>query len=151
MDFTSLTAAALAALAALAAGPQAGAPAEPGEAGTAARPIAHDLRITVSEDGSRSSSRTHTLTCEPTGGDHPEAEAACEVLLGANTRGADLFAPIGPDTMCTQQHGGPATATVAGRWNGEQVRATFSRANGCEIARWDAMVPVLPSMVGQPS
>ncbi|MCE7080457.1 subtilase-type protease inhibitor [Streptomyces sp. ST2-7A] len=113
--------------------------------------MAHDLRITVSEDGSRHSSRTHTLTCEPTGGDHPEGDAACDLLIGAHARGADLFAPVPANTMCTQQHGGPATASITGRWNGEPVRATFSRANGCEIARWDAMVPVLPSTVPQPS
>lgn len=49
------------------------------------------------------------------------------------------------NAMCTQQAGGPAAARVQGTWQGESVDARFSRANGCEIARWNNLVPVLPS------
>lgn len=48
--------------------------------------------------------------------------------------------------MCTMQYGGPATARVTGTWAGRPVDATYERGNGCEIARWDAMVPVLPEL-----
>jgi len=45
--------------------------------------------------------------------------------------------------MCTQIYGGPQTATVRGSWGGQAVDASFSRENGCEIARWDAATAVL--------
>ena len=34
-------------------------------------------------------------------------------------------------------------ATVKGTFMGEQVDATFSRQNGCEIARWEDVKPIL--------
>jgi hypothetical protein len=40
---------------------------------------------------------------------------------------------------CTQIYGGDQLATITGAG----VQASFSRANGCEIARWDALRPVL--------
>jgi hypothetical protein len=46
--------------------------------------------------------------------------------------------------MCTMLYGGPATAHVTGTWAGRPVDARFDRADGCEIARWDALVPLLP-------
>ena len=39
---------------------------------------------------------------------------------------------------CTQQYGGPETATVKGTLDGKEIDAKFSRVNGCEIARWEA-------------
>ena len=48
--------------------------------------------------------------------------------------------------MCTQQYGGPATARVTGTWQGQHVDATFDRTNGCEIARWNTLRPVLPNV-----
>ena len=45
--------------------------------------------------------------------------------------------------MCTQQYGGPETATITGSWQGKPVNSTLSRKNGCEISRWDALKDVL--------
>jgi hypothetical protein len=42
------------------------------------------------------------------------------------------------DEICTMQYGGPETATVTGTLGGEQVDASFSRTDGCNIARFDA-------------
>jgi hypothetical protein len=53
------------------------------------------------------------------------------------------FAPTPRNTACTQQYGGPQTARVTGTLRGETIDATFSREQGCEIARWDAVVAVL--------
>ncbi|TGN74546.1 hypothetical protein E5083_20295 [Streptomyces bauhiniae] len=84
------------------------------------------------------------LFCHPEAGDHPDPVAACRVL-DENTRwGRDAFAPVPPDSLCTMIDGGPATAHVTGYWAGRPVDATFSRGNGCEIARWDRLVPFLP-------
>ncbi|MFI9393324.1 SSI family serine proteinase inhibitor [Streptomyces bauhiniae] len=84
------------------------------------------------------------LFCHPASGDHPDPAAACRVL-DENTRwGQDTFAPVPPDSVCTMIDGGPATAHVTGYWAGRPVDAEFSRSNGCEIARWDRLVPFLP-------
>ena len=39
--------------------------------------------------------------------------------------------------------GGDQTAVIEGTLNGEPLRTELSRTNGCEIARWDALQPVL--------
>ncbi|WP_329456723.1 SSI family serine proteinase inhibitor [Streptomyces sp. NBC_01497] len=91
-------------------------------------------------------STTYELRCAPAGGTHPDAAAACERLDGIGTDGRDPFAPVPAGQLCTQIYGGPATAHVTGVWHGRAVDATFDRRNGCEIARWRQLVPVLPDL-----
>ena len=55
----------------------------------------------------------------------------------------DSFAPTGTQVACTQQFGGPETATVSGTLRGESVDARFSRENGCEISRWEDVAGLL--------
>ncbi|MER6226015.1 SSI family serine proteinase inhibitor [Streptomyces sp900105755] len=87
---------------------------------------------------------TYELSCHPGAGSHPDVAGACRVL-DRNTRwGRDTFAPVAPGTACTMLYGGPATARVTGTWAGHPVDATYDRSNGCEIGRWDRMVPLLP-------
>lgn len=85
--------------------------------------------------------RVVTLTCDPPGGSHPNPAAACARLAEQ----PDLLEPLPPDRRCTQQYGGPETATITGTWRGQPVDVTHSRTNGCGIARWQALGPVLPS------
>lgn len=80
-----------------------------------------------------------TLTCDPAGGTHPNPEQACETLAAAK----NPFAPVPADMACTEIWGGPQTATVTGTYRGQPVSASYNRTNGCEIARWDAIAPVL--------
>lgn len=97
--------------------------------------------LTVSIDnGDGTAAQEWTLTCEPPGGTHPQLELACAAL---NDVDPEVFAPVGPDQACTQIYGGPETATVRGTWNGTQLDASFARNDGCEIARWDAVVAIL--------
>ena len=103
-----------------------------------------ELTITLDETGS-GVTREMTLTCVPTGGDHPDPEAACATLAAV---GAGAFAPPPKDQMCTEQWGGPQVALVLGTVDGAAVRARFSRTNGCEISRWDALAPLLGSAGG---
>lgn len=49
-------------------------------------------------------------------------------------------------TLCTMQYGGSATAHVTGTWAGRPVDARYDRGDGCEIARWDRLVPLLPDL-----
>lgn len=39
--------------------------------------------------------------------------------------------------------GGPEQATVVGVVGSEEVDAELSRANGCELDRWDRLAPLL--------
>ncbi|MEU6593800.1 SSI family serine proteinase inhibitor [Streptomyces sp. NPDC046881] len=91
---------------------------------------------------------TYEVSCHPTAGRHPDAAGACR-LLDEHTRwGRDPFAPVPADTDCTMLYGGPATARVTGTWAGRPVDASYDRSNGCEIGRWDRMVPLLPKAGG---
>lgn len=105
-----------------------------------------DLTITLDETGTGASTQTWSLTCQPAGGDHPDPDAACAALLAAG--GAAAFTPTPRDAMCTEIYGGPQLATVTGTVDGTTIDATFSRTNGCEISRWEALVPLLGSAGG---
>lgn len=75
-----------------------------------------------------------TLTCDPVGGTHPHAQAACRQLLAAK----NPFAPIPRGIMCPMiPAGGQAgTAQVKGTYFGEPVSGTFSRQSPCGATRW---------------
>lgn len=103
------------------------------------------LTVVVRNAGGRADG-TFVLRCHPQGGSHPDASEACGRLDRRTVWGSDPFAPAGSGTVCTMQYGGPATAHVTGTWAGRRVDARFDRRNGCEIARWDALVPVLPDL-----
>ncbi|MCM2420271.1 hypothetical protein [Streptomyces sp. RKAG293] len=62
-----------------------------------------------------------------------------------------LGGPVGPvpaGQMCSMIYGGSQTAQVTGTWHGAAVTQKYSRANGCEVARWNRMAPVLPAATG---
>ena len=94
------------------------------------------LTVTVDDDGDGPKPpRVLELDC-----DAPTDSAACGAAAGVSA--ADL-APTPEGTACTQQFGGPQTASIKGTIRGEDVDATFSRRDGCEIARWDGVAPLL--------
>lgn len=86
-----------------------------------------------------------TLTCEPTGGDHPDPAGACAYLEQASATGFDPFAPVPDDVACTEIYGGSAVATVTGTWGDRAIDAEFSLVNGCEIDRWGDATALLGS------
>jgi Subtilisin inhibitor-like len=99
------------------------------------------LRITFWADSSKPLDRTSwTLRCNPADGSLQRPARACTRLLAA---GIKLFAPVPKNLMCTEIYGGPQQARVVGTVKGQPVRATFSRTNGCEIARWQRISPWL--------
>ncbi|NBE56378.1 SSI family serine proteinase inhibitor [Streptomyces boluensis] len=103
--------------------------------------------LTVTVSGTGAEDGTYRLECGSDGsfgGTHPRAEEACDRLGQLAASGEDPFAPVSADALCTMQHGGPGTARVTGVWHGRPVGATYDRSDGCEIGRWNAMVPVLP-------
>jgi hypothetical protein len=91
---------------------------------------------------------TYQVRCHPDGGDHPDVAGACRALERETRWGKDPFAPVADGTMCTMQYGGQGAAHVTGTWAGRSVKAVFDRTNGCEIARWDRLVPLLPEARG---
>ncbi len=94
------------------------------------------LVITVDDDGEGGApARELELNCA-----EPTDSTACGAVAGVSAR--DL-APTPSDTACTQLFGGPETATVKGQIRGEDVNATFSRSDGCEIERWKRVEPLL--------
>ncbi|WP_241671692.1 SSI family serine proteinase inhibitor [Streptomyces sp. IB2014 016-6] len=106
------------------------------------------LTVTVVDTNITHADGTYELKCGPSGGTHPEVGSACARLDELAGEGRDPFAPVPEGQMCTMQMGGPATARVTGTWRGRSVDATFSRKNGCEITRWQNLVPVLPAARG---
>ncbi|MGW1465266.1 SSI family serine proteinase inhibitor [Streptomyces sp. NPDC002308] len=110
--------------------------AKPGSSGSLVRDGSYELTCAPAA-GTRSGTRA--------GGDHPQAQAACDRLAEAEGAGDDLFRPVDKDAMCTQMYGGPATARITGTWRGRPVDTTVNRKNGCEIARWNALRPLLPA------
>ena len=111
-----------------------GRPGLPDDGGTGSTaPTELDIRVVAAEGAEPT---VMTLTCEPAGGDHPNAEAACAKLAAA---GSEILEPVPADQACTLIFGGPQTATVTGTFDGAAVEASFSRDNGCEIDRWDTL------------
>lgn len=106
------------------------------------------LTVTVVNTNITRADGTYELKCDPAGGTHPEAKSACARLDEIAAENKDPFTPVPEGQMCTMQMGGPATARVTGTWHGRSVDATFSRKNGCEISRWQNLVPVLPAARG---
>ena len=94
--------------------------------------------ITVAADQTGAETKTWTLTCRPTGGDHPNAAAACAALAETS----DPFGPVPADVACTEIYDGPEVATIVGTSGGTSVNAHYTRTNGCEISRWDAIAAV---------
>ena len=110
-----------------------------GAAGTSKGPTS--LKITYWAQGPDAGAPTRwTLRCSPARGTLPRPAVACRKLLAGGPR---LFATLPPNSACTQIYGGPRVARVVGTVTGKRVWATFSRTNGCEISRWDAITPWL--------
>lgn len=71
---------------------------------------------------------TVTLTCEPTGGDHPDAAAACADLIAAN---GDIYAIPPVSANC------PARSSVefdaSGTWNGQPDTYGMKSPSRCQL------------------
>ena len=103
--------------------------------GTAAAPASSPAPAKVSLDikvtGGSGGAHTWTLRCDPTGGSHPDAAAACAVLLKAK----DPFAPVPRGLMCPMILASTPVAKVTGTYFGQHIDATFTQG-GCDGARW---------------
>jgi Subtilisin inhibitor-like len=100
--------------------------------GTAASAHAPKVSLAIQVIGKSGAKPEHwTLQCEPAGGTHPDPQAACNVLLHANSP----FAAVPDHVMCPMIVAGTKTATVKGDWFGKHIDTTFNRS-GCGLLRW---------------
>ena len=98
-----------------------------------------DLTLTLWPTGVNGDSVVWHLQCEPTGGDHPDPEAACAALTTAK----DPFGPLAPPPRCREIPGSsPEVAVLEGVFRGRKVRSTFERSSACVAGRWDRIAPV---------
>jgi Subtilisin inhibitor-like len=95
----------------------------------------YDLTVSFWPEGRGGPEQDATLTCGPDGGTHPDPAKACAALVAH----PEALHPVPLDMACTQIYGGDQVARV----RGAGFEAVFNRTNGCEIARWDALAPVL--------
>lgn len=119
-----------------------------GVAATAAAP--QTVRLTIRYDPAGGAAvKTATLRCgakaTATGYLRTSAARACRVAR-ANTKLLRTTPP--KDRVCTLIYGGPQTARVRGTIGGTTIDRRFARANGCDIADWDAVVGLLPKTRG---
>jgi hypothetical protein len=104
--------------------------------------VSTSLNITVWPNGMgpQAPKKTYTLKCAPVGGPLPKRAAACTKLM----RIERPFAPTPAGTACTMIYGGPQEALVTGSFRGKQIRATFGRKDGCQLARWNRVGFLFP-------
>ena len=115
---------------------ESGDPTEPGSA--TEEPARTQLQVIVRTPDLGGGGLRFDLVCDPPGGDHPNAGAACEALA----EHPEALEPVPPDTACAEIYGGPEEAEVSGTVTGRGVEATFERTNACEIDRWDRLAPL---------
>lgn len=87
--------------------------------------------LTITEN---KQSRSVVLQCDPTGGDHPRATAACGELGAADGHFQDLDAEAGSSKSCTKERRS-VTASAHGFWKDRQVSYQSSNINLCELQR----------------
>jgi hypothetical protein len=99
-----------------------------------AAPAAKVSLTVVVKTGPGAKPERWTLTCDPVGGTHPHAKAACRQLLAAK----NPFAPIPRGIMCPMIPAGPqaGSAQVSGTFFGKPVSGTFSQHSPCAASRW---------------
>ncbi len=97
------------------------------------------LELSVQAD-EKAAPQTASLTCPGARAKDRDICAALDVVA------PKVFEPVPVDQACTAIYGGPRKATVTGRYQDEPVSAVFTQENGCEIARWNQIKPVLDAL-----
>ena len=102
------------------------------------------LTVSIAQDASTEAVR-YTLECvDGAPGPSttlPNADAACAALGRLGTK--FFTAKPNKDVICTQQYGGPQTASITGELNGTTIRASFALTDGCQISRWKQASDIL--------
>jgi hypothetical protein len=104
-----------------------GSTAAPASSSASSAKVSLNIKVTGGSGGIHS----WTLRCDPVGGSHPHAAAACAVLLKAR----DPFAAVPRGVMCPMILASTPVAKVTGVYFGKHVDTTFTQG-GCDLARW---------------
>jgi hypothetical protein len=97
------------------------------------------LEMSVQAD-EKDAPKTASLTCPGEKAKDRDICAALDVVA------PKVFEPVPVDEACTAIYGGPRKATVTGTYQDEPISAVFTQENGCEIARWNQIRPVLEAL-----
>ena len=97
------------------------------------------LELCVQAD-EKATPQTGSLTCPGEKAKERDICAALDVVA------PKVFEPVPVDQACTAIYGGPRKATITGTFQDEPVSAVFTQENGCEIARWNQIKPVLKAL-----
>lgn len=104
--------------------------------GAAAKP---KVSLHVTEMSTSHKATKHwTLTCDPTGGTHPNADAACKALQGIK----NPFAKPAAGTNCPMILANQPSFIISGTWHGQHVSKTILDG-GCSMATWNAINKVM--------
>ena len=112
-----------------------------GEPTSAAATPQSASQLTITVDDGTGKTTKWTLTCDPAGGTHPDPEGACAAVDGHRS----ALNPVPAGRACAQVYSGPERAQITGTWRGETISASLSRNDACQTARWNALVPLVPS------
>ena len=107
--------------------------------GTPTDELPSRLELSVQSD-EKAAPRNGSLTCPGTSSRERNICAALDVVA------PKVFEPVPVDQACTAIYGGPRKATVTGTYQDEPISAVFTQENGCEIARWNQIKPVLNAL-----
>ncbi|MER5390217.1 SSI family serine proteinase inhibitor [Saccharopolyspora sp. NPDC002686] len=102
----------------------------PGAAAAATDNSAEQSAFTLTVTESNQQTRTVTLNCDPVGGNHPQAAAACNQLQLVNGNLQRLDARAGNN--CTKDRR-DVNAEAKGNWRGTPVEIKLSAPNPCEL------------------
>ena len=99
------------------------------------------LTITVMKD-QKAKEKSAVLICPGRSSHERDVCAALDVVAPR------VFQPVPEDRVCTMIYGGPATATIRGTYgeDNDLANASFNQQNGCEIGRWNQILPVLKAL-----
>ena len=68
---------------------------------------------------------------------------ACDFLRPSHEQRTLLVEGPATDRVCTEIYGGGEVADISGKLDGSRVGVAINRANGCGIADWDLLRPIL--------
>jgi predicted small lipoprotein YifL len=108
-----------------------------------------DTELTITVDlGDDNAPTVSTVTCgddAALAGDPTPVDAAriCEILRLDGVR--TLLREGNAADACTMEYGGPETARIEGRLDGQPVATTVDRTDGCGIGDWAALEGILPA------
>jgi hypothetical protein len=112
-----------------------------GEAGDGSAPPGERTELAVSlhpkgPDGAPR--RTAEVSCP--------AEQGTEACEAVDALADDAAAAVPPGAICMQIYGGPDVVEIEGTLRGEEADIELTRADGCEIERFDRFLPLLRAL-----